>query len=448
VSTSNGALPANLEAEEALLGSLLIDDGQLAECGVLTAADFYREPHGLIFQAIADLQAAGQHADYVTLLARLEGRGQLAEVGGASALLHCMTSVPSAVYAADYARLVSEAATRRRVIAAAGEIARLAYDETLDVHELTGRAVSAVEAASAPARSQDVLLWQDAFGAFADWQLQEAAEYAAGKPKLTLPWSSLSFVRALQPGSLGIVGGDSGSGKSICLECCAEAWARRGCQVAFFHTELTHRDMLKRRMCRWARLTMQDLDGLGLTEVMQRADELAREWAGTVHYVACGGLQVGQIIARARDLRRRGLCDVMILDYLQDIVTTERRGVNDADLKGEDATALKRFAEQDGVPIMSGSQFNRLGALATTKTRHNLRGSGRYDQKASLVITLHSEVLTTPLLGPGGRVVAAAGDMSPVTTVRVDKQTYGGTGERNLWSVREHFLLTDIAEEA
>jgi len=448
MSSPTNSLPYDREAEEAVLGSLLIDGAQLAECGPLAATDFYHAANGVIFQTIADLQTNGQHVDYVTMIAALEAQAQLVEVGGAAYLVHLSSATPSAVYAGEYAKLVSAMATRRRLISAAGEVARLAYDLTVDVHDLSGRAVSAVEAASAPARGHDVLLWSESFGTFANWQLEEAAEYAAGRPRLTLPWRTLSFVRALQPGSFGIIAADSGAGKTTALECCAEAWARRGCQVAFFHTELVHRDMLKRRMCRWANLRMADLDGMGLTEVIQQADELAREWPGAVHYVDCGGWKVGEIVARARDLKRRGGCDVLILDYLQDIpVTDDRRGTNDADLHGNDARRLKRFAESDGVPILAGSQFNRTQGLGGVKTRHGLRGSAIYDQKASLVITLDRELLTAPILGAHGEIVAAAGDYSPRTKVRVDKQTYGGTGERELWIVGERFLMTDIAEE-
>ncbi len=134
-------IPANPEAEEAVLGSLLIDpDAVLKVASFLEADDFYREKNGWIYQAILDLHERREPADFVTLTDELERRNILQEVGGAAYITALINSVPSAVYVEHYAHIVERTATLRRLIDAAGQIAALAYEEAEDVGEVVDRA--------------------------------------------------------------------------------------------------------------------------------------------------------------------------------------------------------------------------------------------------------------------------------------------------------------------
>ncbi|MBM3122948.1 MAG: replicative DNA helicase, partial [Chloroflexi bacterium] len=135
--------PNAVEAEEAVLGSLLIDADSVEDvAALLKPGDFYREHNGWIFAAALALRNRREPVDYLTLLAELEHRGQLSEVGGASYLVGLINATPTAVHALAYARQVKEAAVRRRIIAFAGEAARLAYNQSLPLED----ALAAVEA--------------------------------------------------------------------------------------------------------------------------------------------------------------------------------------------------------------------------------------------------------------------------------------------------------------
>ena len=135
---------------------------------------------------------------------------------------------------------------------------------------------------------------------------------------------------------------------------------------------------------------------------------------------------------------------MVILDYLQDLAMTEYvKGQNPADMRGGDAKLLKAFAERDNVALLAGSQFNRAKPGEGGRTRSNLRDSAVYDQKASLVILLERPLLKTPIFADGARV-ADIGEQSPETTVKVDKQTFGRTGNAQLWTEAKRFLMTDI----
>jgi len=436
------------DAEAAVLGSLLIDANSLDDVGSLTLADFYNERNRLLFQAIVEMRLAGRVVDFLTLEDELRQRQVWDTIGGSDYMLGLIRRVPTAVYIGHYAQIVEHYAQRRRLISAAQMITTLAYDMSKDDIDVGAQSVVALEHALSVSHGTDLLTWGDSFTAFNTWQLEDSAAKAENIPVLSLPWPSLSFVRPLQPGSFGIVAADSGVGKTIFMECCADVWARRGFQVAFFHTEIVHREMLKRRVCRWANLTMHDVDGTGLTEAMDRAEQIAKTWPGAINYVHCAGWRMGQVVSRARSMIRQGQAQVVIIDYLQDLGLTEYvRGQNPADMRGGDAKLVKQFAEREGVPVLSGSQFNRAAAKDGSKTRANLRDSAVYDQKASLVITLNRALLKAALLDDERKLIAAVGEMSPETAVRVDKQTFGKIGSAKLWTEGRRFLMVEITQK-
>ena len=133
--------PANVEAEQAVLGSLLIDpDAIIKVASTLRDADFYREPHQWIYRALLSLHERREPADFVTLVDELERNEQLEDIGGPAYITQLINSTPTAIYVDHYARIVERTATLRRLIGAANQIAELAYDESHDVDEVVDRA--------------------------------------------------------------------------------------------------------------------------------------------------------------------------------------------------------------------------------------------------------------------------------------------------------------------
>jgi len=133
--------PQNVEAEQSVLGSLLIDrDAIIIVAPFLRADDFYREAHSQIYGAILDLHERREPADFVTLSDELERRGKLEAVGGAAYLTLLINSVPTSIHVEHYAHIVERTAVLRRLIEAAGKIAGLAYEEAEDVDVVVDRA--------------------------------------------------------------------------------------------------------------------------------------------------------------------------------------------------------------------------------------------------------------------------------------------------------------------
>ncbi|MGI5882780.1 MAG: replicative DNA helicase, partial [Dethiobacteria bacterium] len=137
--------PQNLEAEQSVLGSMLIDKDALLEVTeLITSEDFYREVHQEIFQSIVSLADKNEPVDLVTICAELEKKNLLEKVGGAAYLATLANITPTAAHAAYYARIVQEKAILRRLIRTATEIVGQSYDYIEDVEEFLDRAEQAI----------------------------------------------------------------------------------------------------------------------------------------------------------------------------------------------------------------------------------------------------------------------------------------------------------------
>src|SRR4051794_2240195 len=137
--------PQNLEAEESVLGAMMLSPGAIgAVSEVLSASDFYRESHGKIYKAALALYAKGEPVDAITLVDELDERSELENVGGKVRIAELANLVPEAARAAHYARIVREMATLRGLIRAGNEIARLGIDRTGETAELVDRAEQVV----------------------------------------------------------------------------------------------------------------------------------------------------------------------------------------------------------------------------------------------------------------------------------------------------------------
>src|ERR687891_2612741 len=133
--------PQNLEAEESVLGAMMLSPGAIgAVSEILDAGDFYRESHSKIYRAALGLYARGEPVDAITLVDELEERGELEDVGGRARIHELAALVPAAANAAHYARIVRETATLRGLIRAGGEIARLGWERPGEARDLVDQA--------------------------------------------------------------------------------------------------------------------------------------------------------------------------------------------------------------------------------------------------------------------------------------------------------------------
>ncbi len=397
-------LPQSAEAEQAVLGSLLIDPDAILsvrEVG-LDADDFLAERHRVVYAAMLELADRWQPVELLTVAAMLEerrnGKGsQLEAIGGSAYLTDLVTSTPTSVHAVHYASIVKACAQRRRVIAAAASIASAAQGHDGPIDELysmaSGLLFGAIETV---ADGSHLYGTDDTLMAYLETQ-ERRAERMATDPN-TLITTGLAdldrMIGNLEPATLTAIAGRPGVGKTILMEQLAEHNAKHGKRVVFYHLEFTHQFMLDRRMARYASVSLYDLrrgDRAGKDAVARACDAL-REWHHNLLYVDCPGWSAERIAADIARLAARGECDLAIVDYLQLIpLPDNRRGLNASMLIGAQAGVLKTAANQLQIPLVLGSQLRRgeRSLADKTPTLDDFRNSGEIEEKVNLAMLLH-----------------------------------------------------------
>lgn len=251
------------------------------------------------------------------------------------------------------------------------------------------------------------------------------------------PWKSWNaIVRPLRPGLAGVLAAPDGVGKSSALEMVAEHWATKA-NVVFVHLENDLDYTLDRRMCRHSRLPMGAIeDGTFTPDQHKRAQTAARQmenFAPRLHYFDASGKTMPEIIAELQVRRAEGVCDAVVMDYLNKVRPTRAQsklfGDDGFGRQADNMEQFKSFAVKYKVPVLTATQMNKEGQMAGRQTRKNIRGSGEISEKSQLVIVMTRAVLEHELTDIRGQVIAQAGEYSPVMKVRIDKQNRGKTGE-------------------
>lgn len=421
--------PQNLEAEQAVLGSILIDPTTLDGVReIVGPRDFYRETHGIIFRAMLAVSKAESAIDLVTLSSQLEADTQLDTVGGPSYLTTLIGTVPTSIHAQHYAGLVSKLATRRRLIAASGEIAGLAFDSAFNVDDCIARSREVIDAVAPRGDANaDVIPWANSIDEAIRFIEQDVSEARAGVKRLDWPWMGLNRVAPrLLPGTLVGVLAESSVGKTAFVEQVAEYWAVKGFTTIFFHLELSHKVMMYRRMSRLTGIPMSDFYlGRNDQEKVDEATDMTVTWPGRIHYVSASGYTSDRIIHTVHKIQRDEPVHAVVVDYLQKI--HGGADFNIAQRLSEALEDLKVLAERSSVVVLIPAQYNASGKAERIKTAEKVRDTAALEDKANIIVTLDRPRATTAgnMKADGTRL--NEGERIARTTVRVDKNTTGQT---------------------
>ncbi|HCB50368.1 MAG TPA: replicative DNA helicase, partial [Chloroflexi bacterium] len=233
--------PNNVEAEEALLGSLLIDTDAIFEvASFLRPNAFYREQNKWIFEAILDLNERREPVDLITLTDELRRRNQLEELGGEAYIIGLINMVPTSINARSYGRIVEAAAIRRRMITAASTIANLAYDEDESVNVVIDRAEQALFGISEERTKRDLVPVKEIASSYLD-RIEEL--HARGDDVIGVPTSFSDLDKllgGLNKSDLIIIASRPGMGKTALQLAISQAAARRFAKrVAIFSLEMS-----------------------------------------------------------------------------------------------------------------------------------------------------------------------------------------------------------------
>lgn len=389
-------IPANPEAEEAVLGSLLIDpDAVLKVASFLEADDFYREKNGWIYQAVLDLHERREPADFVTLTDELERRNILQEVGGAAYITALINSVPSAVYVEHYAHIVERTATLRRLIDAAGQIAALAYEEAEDVGEVVDRAEQLVFNVSERRVRRDLMPVRQVMHEVVD-RIDFLHRHQGQILGVPTGFTQLDrLLGGFQKSDLIILAARPSVGKtSLSLNFALNAARRYRKVVAFFSLEMSAEQLVQRLLAMETgidqqRLRKGEIEDHEWDMLMAAAGELSSTMLFIDDTPALSALELR---TKARRLQAEHGLDMVIVDYLQ-LMRGDNRSENRVQEISYISRSLKGLARELETPLIALSQLSRA---IESRTDHkpmlsDLRESGAIEQDADIVMFIYRE---------------------------------------------------------
>ena len=433
--------PQNLEAEESVLGAMLISPvavGTVSE--ILDASAFYRESHAKIYRAALALWGKGEPVDAITLADELDGRTELEEVGGQARVAELAALVPAASNVEHYARIVKEMATLRGLIRAGQEIVRLGQEREGEVTDLVDRAEQIVFELGQQKVTSDFshiqVLLKESFERIT--HLYEAGAEITGVPA---GYKELDLLTSgFQPGNLVILDARPSMGKSglgLCMA--ANLGVRHQTPVALFTLEMSKAEVTQRMMCSEAKVESQRLrtGRLAPDDWPRLTAACDRLMKAPIYVDDAGATTIMELRSKARRLKSRepGL-GLIIVDYLQ-LMASDRNVESRVQEVSQISRALKVLARELEVPILAMSQLSRA-----VEQRHDkrpilsdLRDSGSIEQDADLVMFIYRDEY----------YLGEESDQQGIAEVILAKHRNGPTGMVKLSWLRRYAKFADLA---
>jgi len=432
--------PSNIDAEQAVLGALLIDPAALPQVvSALAAEDFFRPSHQKIYRAVQDLFQRGEAIDNVTLTAELERNNELDAVGGAAYLTELVERTPVASYVENYAALVERTAVLRRLIEASGQIAQIAWDDSAETIDETIDAVESTLFQALKDRKRGDLR---SLREILDDYFEKIEEIQANREEsLGIPtgFSDLDrLLGGLQPADLCVVAGRPGMGKtSWLLTVAANLAVERRLRVAVFSLEMSCEQLAQRLLATFTGISAQSLrlgrirdDELEL--LMRAIGELA---SAPLYIDDTPGITPFDLRAKVRRLDADAPVDLVIVDYLQ-LMQGGGRNENRVQEIGFISRSLKGLARELRVPVIAASQLSR--AVESRADRRpqlsDLRESGAIEQDSDMVLFLYRDA-----------VYNEDTEKKNIAEVNVAKHRHGPTGTIELVFIPHETRFADLA---
>jgi replicative DNA helicase len=393
--------PHSIEAEQAVLGGLLLDTQAWDQVGdsVITD-DFYRPDHRLIFDSIAELVAESKAIDVVTVSERLERRGKLGEVGGLAYLSTLVRDTPTAANARAYAQIVRERALLRSLISAGNAIVSAVYsDEGLSARELVNDAEAKVfEIAERGSRRSD---GAQSVRSMLPQLIDKIDEWHSNPDKLRgVATGFLDFDRktgGLRGGDLVIVAGRPSMGKTTLAINMAENVALdpnvKG-SVLIFSMEMPSEQLLTRMLSSVGGVPLHDIRSGRISDQdwARISSATSQLQEARIYIDETPGLTPTELRARARRVKREHGLDMIVVDYLQ-LMQVAGTKENRATEISEISRGLKALAKELSVPVIALSQLNRSVEQRESKkpVMSDLRESGAIEQDADMILFIYRE---------------------------------------------------------
>jgi len=392
--------PQNIEAEQSVLGSILIDrDAIVRVAGFLHAEDFYREAHRTIYQAAVDLFERREPADFVLLCDELERRGRLEQVGGPAYLTSLINLVPTAVNVEYYGHVVERCAILRRLITAGGQIAGVAYDLQHDAEQAVDKAEQILFALTQRRRAREFIPIAEVLEHYFD-QIDYIHQHRGQTFGVPTGFTRLDeLTGGLQRSDLIVLAARPGMGKtSLALNMATHAALKNNIPVGIFSLEMSKDQLVQRLICSQAgidshRLRTGFIEESEWAKIAQAIGELSE---APIYIDDTPGISVMELRTKARRLQAEHDLGFVIVDYLQ--LMQGRRTENRVQEVSDISRSLKELARELNIPVLAASQLNRSVEQRPNNRPQlsDLRESGSIEQDAYIVMFIYREELRDP----------------------------------------------------
>jgi replicative DNA helicase len=395
--TSDRLPPHDTDAEEAVIGSLLIDGSSIHRvAAVLQPADFYNERNSLIYGACLSLYERDEAIDQITVAQELDRQGKLESCGGAANLSHLIAICPTSLDIEHYARIVFRLSVMRRLIAAGGQIANIGYRADPDVDQSLNDAEDVLFRLRHGQSRRDLTHIRQVL----DQYFETTAE-AEGQPREPIPYVLSGFagldefLGGFQRSDLIIVGGRPSMGKtSLALSLARNAAVEQGACVALFSLEMAREPLVLRLLSSEAEVDSRQVRlGHHTEEQEQRImDAIGRLSEASIYIDDTPQLRVVEMRSKTRRLFYERGVDLIIVDYLQ-LMQGDRRSDNRVQEVSEISRSLKGLAREINAPVLAVSQLSRApeGRASHEPQLSDLRESGSIEQDADVVIFVYRD---------------------------------------------------------
>jgi replicative DNA helicase len=430
--------PQNIEAEQSILGGILIENDALnTVVEFLEDNDFYRESHQKIFHCMITLSERNEPLDLITLTNELKKSKELESIGGASYLASLVESVPTAANIAYYAKIVKEKSILRKLISTATEIVTQSYQEGKNLEDFLDDAEQAIfrisEHRVKPAFYPIKEIVKESFKVIE--RLYEKKELITGVPSgfKDLDRKTAGFQNA----DLIIVAGRPSMGKTaLCLNIAQHASINAKIPTALFSLEMSKEQLAIRMLCSEARVDSSRLRSGFLSEsdwpkLTMAAGALSD---APIFIDDTPAMSVLELRAKARRLKAdRGL-GLIIIDYLQ--LMRGRSGMERREQEiSEISRSLKALAKELDIPVLAISQLSRKAEDRPGRQPQlsDLRESGAIEQDADVIIFIYRDEVYNP-----------DSDRKGTAEVIIGKQRNGPTGKLDLSFISEFTTFKDL----
>lgn len=460
--------PNSMEGEQAVLGGMLLERDAIVQAqDYVTAPDFYREAHRLIFAALCDIDRRGEPADLTSLGLELQRRGQLDQAGGRPYLASLLDCVPTAAHTDAYAKVVRARSLLRQEIAAHQQAIEDAYaacgagDWHPDELETAEAAILSRSEGLSSLVGDSTRVEFCRLGDALDGELERLnALHAEGRRHeqkgITSGLASVdTYTSGWRPGQLVYVGGRPGMGKTALMMTGALAAARQGKTALMFSFEMSSEELSER----WLQMgclvnsmrlrtgSMDDRHWQRLTEGVSGMFDLPLYWwAGPA-------LTPAQLLAKCRRFKARTKAlDLVIVDYLQ-LMHLGRRSDGRTQEMDEISRSLKRMASELGVPVVVGCQLSREVEKRTPPRPKlsDLRESGSIEADANAVVLLYNPEYYTRQAERAADGASNAEDPDGMTSdeaeVIIAKQRNAPTGTVTAGFQRNFVRFVELTDE-